>query len=295
VIIGAVDETTIPFTASDGTDVATYRWAGDQPPKAVVQIAHGMGEHAARYRRLAEALTAAGYVVYANDHRGHGRTAGSAERHGDLGAAGWPGLVSDVGELGALARGEHPGLPLVLIGHSMGSFVLQQYLLDHSADVDAVVLSGSTAIDLFASAIDPTQEVDLSSLNVGFEPARTDYDWLSRDPDEVDKYVNDPDCGFGLNPAGTGSMLEGLGGVSDAERLAGIRSDLPVYIVSGNADPLAGGGQLIELLASRYRDAGIKDVTVALYPDARHEVFNETNRDEITADMVAWLDRVTSS
>jgi alpha-beta hydrolase superfamily lysophospholipase len=289
-----MQEDTFTFDAGDGTTIEAYRWTGDGTPRGIVQIAHGMGEHAARYRRLAEVLTRAGFVVYANDHRGHGRTAGSPDRHGDLGPGGWSGLVADLGTLGALAREEHPGVPLVLLGHSMGSFALQRYLLDHSADVDGAVLSGSTAFDVVAAAIDPQAEVDLSAFNAPFEPARTEYDWLSRDPDEVDAYVADPACGFGLNGASAGSMLEGMSGVADPERLRGIRSDLPVYLVSGDADPLAGGGALVDLLADRYREAGVLDVTVARYPEARHEVFNETNRDEITTDLLEWLDRVVS-
>ena len=289
-----MDETTFTFAGTDGAEISAYRWAGDGAPKAIVQIAHGMGEHAARYRRLAEALTDAGYVVYANDHRGHGRTAGTPDRHGDLGAGGWPGLVDDLGVLTDLARREHPGIPLVLVGHSMGSFALQCYLLDHSADLDAAVLSGTSALDVISSAIDPTQEVDLSAFNAPFEPARTEYDWLSRDPDEVDLYVADPACGFGLNPDSTASMLAGGGDTANGERLAGIRSDLPIYLLSGDADPLAGGGALIELVADRYREGGVRDVTVAIYPGARHEVFNETNRDEVTTELIEWLDRVTA-
>ncbi len=289
-----MDEATFSFDAADGVSVSVFRWTGDPAPKAIVQIAHGMGEHAARYRRLAAALTAAGYVVYANDHRGHGTTAGSPDRFGDLGTSGWGGLVSDLGELGVLARREHPGLPLVVLGHSMGSFALQAYLLDHSADVDGAALSGTSALDVIAPGIDPTKEVDLSAFNAPFEPARTEYDWLSRDPDEVDAYVADPACGFGLNPAATASMLDALADTGDAARLAGIRDGLPIYLLSGDADPLAGGGALIELVADRYRQGGVKDVTVALYPGARHEVFNETNRDEITADLITWLDRIAT-
>jgi alpha-beta hydrolase superfamily lysophospholipase len=285
-------ETTFTLTASDGSDVACYRWTGDDPPRMIVQIAHGMGEHAGRYRRLAEALVGAGAVVYANDHRGHGRTAGSPERHGDLGPGGWAGLMGDLGVVADHARSEHPGLPLVMIGHSMGSFALQRHLLDHSAGLAAAVLSGTSAVDIIAAGIDPTQEVDLSAFNAPFEPARTEYDWLSRDPAEVDAYVADAACGFGLDAAAAASMIEGLDGVADAERLAHIRSDLPMLVISGDADPLAGGGALVELVGDRYREAGIRDVTVRLYPGARHEVFNETNRDEITADLIAWLDRV---
>jgi alpha-beta hydrolase superfamily lysophospholipase len=289
-----VDELTFSFDTPDGTTIAAYRWTGDETPRAIVQLAHGMGEHAARYRRLAEALTARGYAVYANDHRGHGRTAGSAAHHGDLGVGGWPGLASDLGQLGAIARREHPGIPLVIVGHSMGSFALQGYLLDHSALVDGAVLSGTSALDVIAPNIDPTKEVDLSAFNAAFAPARTEYDWLSRDPDEVDAYVADPACGFGLNPAGTASMLDALADTADPARLGKIRSDLPILLLSGDADPLAGGGGLIDLVADRYRQAGVDDVTVALYDGARHEVFNETNRDEVTADLVEWLDRVTA-
>jgi alpha-beta hydrolase superfamily lysophospholipase len=289
-----MDETTFTYRSADGTEIAAYRWRADDPPGAIVQIAHGMGEHAARYRRLAEALTRAGYIVYANDHRGHGLTAGSPDRHGDLGEAGWDGLVGDVGALGALARRENPGLPLVLLGHSMGSFAVQFHLLDHSGDLDAAVLSGTTALDVIAAGIDPSQPVDLSAFNTPFEPARTEYDWLSRDPVEVDKYVADPDCGFGIDSDGTASMLARAADTADPARLGALRSDLPIYIVSGDADPLAAGGPLVQMVADRYKDAGIGDVTVALYPEARHEVFNETNRDEITAELIGWLERVTS-
>ena len=289
-----MEETSFTFTGSDGLEIVAYRWDPDGDPKAIVQIAHGMGEHAGRYRRLAEALTGAGYVVYANDHRGHGRTAGSVDRHGDLGEGGWQALVDEVGTLGARTRDEHPGLPLVVLGHSMGSFALQQHLLDHSADLDAAVLSGTTAVDVIAPGIDPDAEVDLSAFNAPFEPARTEYEWLSRDPDEVDKYVEDPACGFGVNAAATGQMLAGLEPTADADRLAAIRSDLPVYVVSGDADPLAGGGPLVQMVGDRYIAAGVKDVTVRLYPEARHELFNETNRDEVTAELTAWLDRVTA-
>ncbi len=285
-------ETTI--TSTDGEVVHVYRWSGDGEPRAIVQVAHGMGEHAARYARLAEALVGAGYVVYANDHRGHGRTAGTPDRHGDFGSGGWKGLIDDMGAVTALARAEHPGLPLVLLGHSMGSFALQQYLLDRSADIDAAVLSGTSALDVFASAIDPTQPTDLTALNDPFQPARTDFDWLSRDEAEVDKYVADPACGFGVNAQGTATMLADAPALADPERLQAIRSDLPIYVMSGQADPLAGDGALIELVAQRYRDAGVQDVTVKIYPGARHETFNETNRDEVTADLITWLDKATA-
>jgi alpha-beta hydrolase superfamily lysophospholipase len=256
-------------------------------------VAHGMGEHAARYARLAAALVDRGYVVYANDHRGHGRTAGTPDRHGDLGQAGWAGLVAEIGAVSALARSEHPGVPLVVLGHSMGSFALQQHLLDHSAGLDAAVLSGTSAGDVIAAGIDTSQPADLAAFNAGFEP-RTGYEWLSRDEAEVDLYVADPDCGFSLDmPAMTGMVTEAAA-LADPDRLAAIRDDLPIYLFSGDADPLAGGGALIELVGDRYREAGVRDVTVKLYPGGRHETLNEINRDEVTADLITWLDRVVT-
>jgi alpha-beta hydrolase superfamily lysophospholipase len=288
-----MDATDFTLTSADGEAIVVQRWSGDDPPHALVQIAHGMGEHAARYARLAAVLVDHGYVVYANDHRGHGRTAGSVDRHGDLGTAGWNGLVDDLALVSARARAEHPDVPLVLFGHSMGSFALQQHLLDHSADLDAAVLSGTSAADVIAGALDPTEEADLTAFNAPFEPSRTEYDWLSRDDAEVDAYIADPACGFGLSAAGVAGLLAATGPLADPQRLAAVRKDLPIYLVSGDADPLAGGGALIELVGQRYVDAGVEDVTVKLYPGARHEILNETNRDEITADLVAWLDDVT--
>ena len=289
---------TFSFSSTDGLSVHVYRWstdaAADSSPRAVVQLAHGMGEHAARYVRFAEALVDAGCIVYANDHRGHGRTAGGPERHGHLGEAGWAGLVGDIDALAERIRHDHPGVPLVVFGHSMGSFALQQYLIEHSRDIDVAILSGTSAIDVIGAGIDPDAEVDLSAFNAPFEPAPTDYEWLSRDRAEVDAYVADEDCGFGLDAAGARGMLDGTAVASNPEKLAQVRSDLPIYIMSGDADPLAGGGELIELVAQRYRDAGVASVTVARYPDARHEILNETNRDQVTADLINWLDRTLS-
>jgi alpha-beta hydrolase superfamily lysophospholipase len=289
-----VEESTFTL-ASDGEQVFVYRWSGPEPAKAVVQIAHGMGEHALRYKRLAEALVEHGYVVYANDHRGHGRTAGTPDRQGQLGKGGWKALVDDVAALTAIARKEHPGLPLVLVGHSMGSFAIQCYLLDRSDDIDGAVLSGTTALDVVAAAMDTSQPADLTAFNAPFEPARTPYDWLSRDPDEVDAYIADPWCGFGVEAAATADLVGTAAELADSERLGRIRSDLPIYVFSGSADPLAGGGALMEMVADRYRAAGVADVTHRLYPEARHETFNETNRDEVTNDLIEWLDRVTAT
>ena len=276
-------------SSADGTVVATSAWtdvAGD--PVGAVQIAHGLAEHAARYDRFATALNEAGFVVFATDHRGHGRT--GRDHLGDFGAAGFDGLIADVAEFGAAIARDN-SVPLFLFGHSMGSFAAQSVLLDHADQYAGAVLSGSTALDVLAAGMADAPAdapAGLEAFNVGFEH-RTGYEWLSRDEAEVDLYVADPWCGFDTPPETVPMLFGQAGRLADPAELATIRSDLPILIASGSADPLAGGGDLVQLLGQRYRDAGLADVTVVVYPEARHEILNETNRDEVTTDIVDWL------
>src|SRR5919112_3431077 len=271
----------------DGTHLATYTWDDGPAPRGVVQVAHGLAEHSARYGRLAKALNAAGYVVHAADHRGHGKSITAVP--GDFGAPGFEGLIADIAAYGAAIRSEQPGLPLFLLAHSMGSFAAQSVLLEHSDQYAGVVLSGSTALDVMAANLAAAEgPAGLEAFNAGFEN-RTGYEWLSRDAAEVDAYVADPLCGFDVPDATMPDLFGAARRLADPEELARIRSDLPILIASGSADPLSGDGRLIEVLAQRYRDAGVNDVTVALYEGARHEIFNEVNRDHITADVINWL------
>ncbi len=286
--------TRFTYTARDGLEITAHRWAPDGPPRAVLQITHGMGEHVQRYGPLADALTAQGVVVYGQDHRGHGVTAASDAELGQLGPTGWDELVHDVDLLVGLARAENPGLPLVLFGHSMGSFAVQQYLVDHSDRVSAAALTGTAAIDLIEPALDLDAPLDLVMYNTPFAPARTDYDWLSRDEEQVDLYVADPHCGFGLDIPGVKGMFAAARPLADPARMAQVRSDLPLYIAVGEADPVNGQLMLFNVLAGRYRGAGITDLTLNTYPGARHEILNETNRDEVVADLLAWLERVVA-
>ena len=284
----------LSYKSADGTKIVAYRWDPEGPPRAAVQLTHGMGEHARRYDHVAQALNDAGFVVYAQDHRGHGASADPG-MHGNLGQGGWTALVDDIGLLSAKIRADHPDLPLILLGHSMGSFAVQQYLFDHSADADGVVLTGTAAIDLLEDALDLDQPIDLAMFNAPFQPARTDYDWLSRDEAIVDAYVADEWCGFGIDTASARAMFLGARRGADPAQVAAIRSSLPVYIAVGQSDPVNGGLALLNPLTDRYKAAGLTDVTVRIYPDARHEILNKTNRDEIIAELNGWLDRVVSS
>lgn len=277
------------YLSEDGVAVHVHEWLPEGEPRGVVQIAHGMGEHGARYEPLARALNEQGWAVYAADHRGHGNTMHAEP--GELGDNGWMLLVADMVALTRLLRERYPDLPLVLIGHSLGSFATQQYLLDHHDLVDAAVLSGTAAVDmLFASPAHAGGDVDVMEVfNQAFQPVRTQADWLSRDEEQVDLYVADPWCGFSVDEANMAQLA------GEAARLAapsGIRPDLPIYVVVGEMDPVNDGLASSDAVVERYRQAGLTDLTYKVWPGARHEVFNEINRDEVFADLLAWIARV---
>ncbi|HEV2170971.1 MAG TPA: alpha/beta hydrolase, partial [Candidatus Binatus sp.] len=251
------------FMSEDGIEIAYYRWRAEGKASGIVQIAHGMGEHAFRYAHVAEALNQAGFHVFANDHRGHGRSVKGPDSLGDFGAAGWNGLVTDMVTLTRLARTREGRLPVILLGHSMGSFAAQQYVLDHGAEIAGLVLSGSAAVDKLA--IDPSREADLTAFNRAFEPARTQHDWLSRDPAAVDAYEADPLCGFGVNKRAMESIAASAPRLADPAALAQIRKDLPIYIFAGDKDPINHNLEWLKPGAERYRAAGIANVTEKYY------------------------------
>ena len=276
----------------DGLRITTWTW-DDVPgePRGVVQLVHGLAEHGRRYGRLAAALNAAGFLVTATDNRGHGASVSAEVPLGSFGPAGVAGFVGDIAAAGEQLADEHPDLPLFLVGHSLGSMGAQSVLLDHSARYAGAVLSGSTTLDGLLAVVQglPADQPGLAAFNAGFEP-RTGFEWLSRDAAEVDAYVADPLCGFPTEDAIMVGVLGTVERTTDPAQLARIRPDLPVLVMSGDRDPVGGpGGSNVTRLAERYRQAGLTDVTLRLYPEARHEVFNETNRDEVTADLLDWL------
>jgi alpha-beta hydrolase superfamily lysophospholipase len=302
-----MQSTTTTVTASDGIALHTYRWLPDGSPKAVVQLAHGVSEHAARYARLAEALTAAGYAVYANDHRGHGGT--TPTDHGYFADEdGWAKVVADLRAVTHFAQEEHPGLPVFLLGHSMGSFLARAYVIEDSRDLAGLVLSGTggdpgllgrgglTLAKGLARARGRRHvsamldSLSFSRFNDAFKPVRTDNDWLSRDADEVDRYVADPKCGDIPTVGLYIDMVSGLISVNDRRTVARVRRTLPILLLSGDRCQVGANGLGAREVAEQYTSVGIADVTCTLYPGARHEIFNETNRDEVTGDLIAWLD-----
>jgi alpha-beta hydrolase superfamily lysophospholipase len=287
-------ETKRTVEATDGKPISVYRWQSSGPVRGVVLIAHGMGEHPLRYRPVAEALVEKGLVVYAHDHRGHGQSAADAKELGDFGPRGFPGLIDDMVQVTKAARAQEGAKPLVLLGHSMGSFAAQLYILDHAELVDGVALSASAALDLLGAAA-ASGRWRLEDLNAAFEPARTPFDWLSRDPAEVDAYVSDPLCGFNVNEQSYGSMFSIVPRIADPAQLRRIRKDLPLFLFVGDRDPVNNNLTWFGPLVDRYREAGLQDVSTHVYGGARHEVLNETNRSEVIAVLQAWLYRVLTA
>jgi alpha-beta hydrolase superfamily lysophospholipase len=266
------------YQGADGTGLAGFRWSAPGKARAAIQLAHGAGEHAMRYFEPLKPIIEAGYVVYATDHRGHGLTSGMAHL-GDFGPGGAPAAVDDMAVLARLIREREPGLPLVLFGHSMGAMFCQAWLPDHSELIDALVLSGTAGPG-------PRRP---GGPNSAYAHPRTDYDWLSRDPAEVDKYIADPFCGIRFAPDSAASFAALRERPITPQSLVKVRKGLPVYIFVGDADPINDGLTRLTPLVEAYRAAGLA-VTLKVYPGGRHEMLNETNRAEVVADLKAWLD-----
>ena len=291
----------------DGQSLLARRWLPEGRPRAIVQIAHGLAEHSARYARLAAALNAAGYGVYANDHRGHGPKAAPADLGHFADEGGWGKVVGDFWTMNRLIAKEQPGVPIVFLGHSLGSFLGQEFVAEHSDALAGAVFSGSSgkppAIATLGRLIARAERLRLGkrgksqllgqmwfgAYNKPFAPARTEFDWLSRDEKEVDAYVADPYCGFPFSTQLAIDVLDALPRVTSLESLAAIRKDMPVYVFSGERDPV---GANIKSLIDALKGAGFTRLTTRIYPGARHETLNETNRDEVTRDLIAWLDGV---
>jgi alpha-beta hydrolase superfamily lysophospholipase len=296
------------FTASDGKIIHIRRFMPDEIPRASLLVIHGMAEHSARYARLAAALAPLGLDVWAPDHRGHGLTAAGPDELGHLAdRGGFFRVLDDLEEIAEKIRHESPGLALFALGHSMGSLLLQGLMArcgsrfagvalsatagpgNPMAPVGAVIASIVCATRGPASRSPFLDSLGFGSNNAAFKPARTRFDWLSRDGAEVDAYVNDPLCGFVCTAAFFRDLAQGLLYVHKREVMEKIPRSLPVYLFAGSRDPVGAAPGTLARLVERYRKMGMADVEVRIYPDGRHESLNETNRDEVTRDLAAWL------
>lgn len=288
----------------DGSRVQYRRWLPSGDVRGTVQLVHGASEHSGRYDRLATGLALHGFGVWAMDLRGHGRTAESTGigRFGN--GLGVDTVLEDVDALHLVIDDQHPGLPRVLLGHSMGSIIALAAAERNGADLAGLVLSGPigvapqladsvTALEEAVAAGAADHALDaLGPFNEKFEPARTRYDWLSRDPAEVDKYITDPLSGdeMPLTVAYAAGVFALAVRAATPEAVATLPDGLPVLLLSGQHDPVGGEDAVqVTALAQLFTERGLP-VEQHVYPEARHEVFNETNRDEVVSDLLAWLE-----
>ena len=301
------------YSSSDGTEIFVYGWLCDDP-KAIVHINHGMAEHAARYRHLAASLCDAGYTVYAQDHRGHGKSIPSGTLPGHFADEdGWNKAVNDAYDVNQMIAKRHPGLPILGLGHSMGSFMVQQILFQKPAAYAAAALSASNGkpspVALAGRVIARVERrrlgkrgaspviarMTFGEFNRAFAPNRTGCDWLSRDPEQVDLYDNDPLCGFTCSTQTWIDFLDALPSLTKSSNIARINKSIPLYVFSGDKDPVGENGAGVERLVKSYSDGGLRNIRLKLYPEGRHEMVNETNRQEVVQDIVQWCDEASAS
>ncbi len=297
------------FQSSTGrTSIHALKCVPDSKPRAVVQIAHGIAEHIDRYRPFMEFLADNGFVVAGNDHLGHGKSIRVPEEQGFFAEKdGWWRVVDDMDKLHDIMSKEYPELPYVLFGHSMGSFLTRTYLIKHPDKYDGVILSGtghqSPALVLGGNAAASVMAklngamgdgAKLDSLAFGtylnkIENPRTKFDWLSRDTEQVDKYIADPLCGFVGKIGLYRDMMQGIKFITDKKNIAQMNKEKPVYFMSGDGDPVGDYGKGVERAYKAFCDAGLHDVFMRLYPGGRHEMLNETNKEQVYQDILNWL------
>ena len=299
------------FQSSDGTEIFAMKWSpeGIQKPRAAVQLAHGYAEHIGRYAAFAHRLAEAGIVVYGNDHRGHGKTnrnLGEAICFAD--ESGFDKVVADMWALTEIVQAENPDIPLFMFGHSMGSMLTRRYIQLYGGNFAGAILSGSGVFSngllklgtvVAASEIKrkgrahPSHLLDklvFQNFNRGFKPARTDLDWLSRDPLEVDKFLADPLRGKIGSAGYFQDFFNGLLAMNDSANIRLTPKGLPLHFISGTADPVGGkAGKGIVQTCRAYQQVGLQDVSYKLYEGARHELLNETNKDEVAQDIIEWI------
>jgi alpha-beta hydrolase superfamily lysophospholipase len=308
---------TFNFTDQDGIKIFVYKWEPDAESKAAIQFIHGVAEHSKRYTRVAEALCNEGYVCYANDQQGHGRTAGDLTEAtlkgnaGVLGPNGWRGVVNDVHELSKIIKEEYPNLPLFLIGHSWGAFIAQDFIQEWGNEIKGCILSGTNGkvrylvikagkliLRFEIKKLGPTEpsqkmyDMNFKSNNRDWkqEEGATGFEWLSRDKAEVQKYIDDPWCGF-VSPATLWlEFVRGFDKIYNSENEQKIPKNLPIHFISGSLCPIGNKTKGVKSMINRLKKYDMKDVTYKFYEDARHELFNEINRKEVFRDVINWLD-----
>ena len=298
------------FESTTGTNqIFARQYTPDSTPKAIVQIAHGIAEHIDRYQDFMWFLAENGYLAVANDHLGHGKSIRGIDEQGFFAEKdGWDYVVGDMEKLHDLMCEQYPGIPYVIFGHSMGSFLARTFIIKHPDKYDAVIISGTghqgkalvTGGYMMANAFvkiygpkkigDTMNGIAFGAYNKAFQPERTPFDWLSRDEKVVDKYMADPLCGFVARVSLFRDMMGGIRFITNQDNINTMSKTQPVYFMSGAADPVGDNGVGVEKAYKAFCNAGLKDVTMRLYPDGRHEMLNELNKDQVYKDILNWLE-----
>lgn len=298
------------FESTTGTNqIFARQYTPDSTPKAIVQIAHGIAEHIDRYQDFMWFLAENGYLAVANDHLGHGKSIRGIDEQGFFAEKdGWDYVVGDMEKLHDLTCEQYPDIPYVIFGHSMGSFLARTFIIKHPDKYDAVIISGTghqgkalvTGGYMMANAFvkiygpkkigDTMNGIAFGAYNKAFQPERTPFDWLSRDEKVVDKYMADPLCGFVARVSLFRDMMGGIRFITNQDNINTMSKTQPVYFMSGAADPVGDNGVGVEKAYKAFCNAGLKDVTMRLYPDGRHEMLNELNKDQVYKDILNWLE-----
>ncbi len=298
------------FASSDEIHQIHYFCIAPEKPRAVIQIEHGVAEHIGRYVAFATKLAEEGYAVFADDHLGHGKTVNSEEELVWFAEKdGWSLVCQDVWKLHDIAVQRYPGIPFILMGHSMGSFIARTVALEHSRELDGLIISGTghqSAPIIWAGKaaclIEKLRmgskgrsklinQLAFGSYNKVFKPNRTAYDWLTREEREVDKYIQDPLCGADVTVGLFHDMLMGLNIIRQSKNLRRMRRDLPIYMFSGDKDPVGGMGKGVSMVYALMKANGLADVTLHLYKDGRHELLNGPDRKRVVKELLSWLDQ----
>ncbi|HMF34512.1 MAG TPA: alpha/beta hydrolase [Candidatus Lokiarchaeia archaeon] len=305
-----MDSSTFTFTDADGVEIFVYKWLPDDGnPKAVVQICHGLAEYGGRYGPIAEFLTAAGYACYADDHRGHGKTAGSVEKLGIMGPRGWEGTMDEVHQLTSIIKEEFPNLPIFFLGHSWGSLLGQDYIQQFGNEVKGAILSGTNGKQSFlvrklgpiiakrnVKKLGPNTPSQFAfdqtwgKYNKRFEPAPTKFEWINSDHAKVEEYLSDQYCGWTPLAGLAAELVYGTNKIAKKTNEVKIPKTLPIFIITGAQDTSNDLAKGAEILYKRYKSYSIKDVTYKAYPGDRHEILQETNQAEVIQDVLNWLD-----
>lgn len=289
----------------DGAEIFVRKWFGVEKPKGVLFIAHGMAEHSKRYDAFARFCNDLDLLVIANDHRGHGRTGEKAQLMGYFAPQdGFERAVDDLYEIILSVKAELPRLPVFIMGHSMGSFLVRRYVQRYGDTVQAAIFMGSAGkpgpelqiakliarLQMIKSPTKPSKLLDKMSFggyNKAFKNTKTAFDWLSRDEAEVQKYIEDPQCGFVCSSGFFYDLFYGLEIIHKSAEIDKMPKELPLLVINGGSDPVGGSG--VKTFVEQLKKHGVERVTSILYPGARHEILNETNRTEVMEDVGAWL------